>query len=88
MAHRTPAVRIAPAKKEWKVTLHGRRHSHASHMAASNIHPKIVQERPSRFGIAVTMDTYSHLLPNMQSAAAAVDVALRAAIKRRSEDVG
>ena len=75
--------------KEWKVTLHGLRHSHASHMLASNIHPKIVQERLGHSSIAITMDIYSHLMPNMQEdAAAAVDGALRAAIKKRADDIG
>jgi integrase len=75
--------------KEWKVTLHGLRHSHASHLLASNIHPKIVQERSGHSSIAITMDIYSHLMPNMQEeAAAAVDGALRAAINKRTDDVG
>ena len=75
--------------KEWKVTLHGLRHSHASHMLASNIHPKVVQERLGHSSIAITMDIYSHLMPNMQGeAAAAVDVAMRAAINKRTDDVG
>ncbi|MBR1328817.1 tyrosine-type recombinase/integrase [Bradyrhizobium ottawaense] len=75
--------------KEWRVTLHGLRHSHASHMLASNIHPKIVQERLGHSSIAITMDIYSHLMPNMQGeAAAAVDVAMRAAINKRTDDVG
>jgi integrase len=75
--------------KEWKVTLHGLRHSHASHLLASNIHPKIVQERLGHSSIAITMDIYSHLMPNMQEeAAAAVDGALRAAINKRTDDVG
>jgi integrase len=42
--------------KEWKVTLHGLRHSHSSHMLASNIHPKIVQERLGHSSIAIPMD--------------------------------
>jgi integrase len=75
--------------KEWGVTLKGLRHSHASHMLASNIHPKIVQERLGHSSIAITMDIYSHLMPNMQGDAAdAVDGVLRAAINRRSKDVG
>lgn len=75
--------------KEWGVTLHGLRHSHASHMLASNIHPKIVQERLGHSSIAITMDIYSHLMPNMQGDAAdAVDGVLRAAIDKRSKDVG
>ena len=70
--------------KEWKVTLRGLRHSHASHMLASNIHPKIVQERLGHSSIAITMDIYSHLMPNMQAdAAAKVDAAFRAVSKKK-----
>ncbi|WP_035981413.1 site-specific integrase [Bradyrhizobium sp. STM 3843] len=73
---------------QWGVTLHGLRHSHASHMLAAKVHPKVVQERLGHSSIAITMDIYSHLMPNMQGeAAAAVDGALRAAIKK-PDDVG
>lgn len=62
--------------------LHGLRHSHASHLLAENVHPKIVQERLGHHSIAVTMDIYSHLMPNMQAdATAKLDAALRAAKK-------
>ena len=75
--------------KKWGMTLHRLRHSHASHLLAANIHPKVVQERLGHSGIGITMDLYSHLMPNMQSeAAAAVDVAMRAAINKRPDDVG
>jgi integrase len=75
--------------KGWGVTLHKLRHSHASHMLAAKVHPKIVQERLGHSSIAITMDIYSHLMPNMQGeAAAAVDDALRAAINKRAKDVG
>jgi Phage integrase family len=61
---------------EWGMTLHRLRHSHASHMLAAKIHPKVVQERLGRSSIAIMMDFYSHLMPNMQSeAATAVDAA-------------
>jgi integrase len=61
----------------WGITMHKLRHSHASHLLASAIHPKIVQERLGHSSISITIDTYSHLMPNMQSeAAAAIDVAL------------
>jgi len=73
--------------KEWNVTLHKLRHSHASHLLAANIHPKIVQERLGHGSIGITMDLYSHLMPNMQTeAAAAVDGAMRAALNNRSDD--
>jgi integrase len=56
---------------------------------ASQVHPKVVQERFGHSSIAITMDIYSQLMPNVRkSAAAAVDDALRAAINRRSKDVG
>jgi integrase len=75
--------------KEWGVTLHKLRHSHASHMLASNVHPKIVQERLGHSSIAITLDIYSHLMPNMQGdAAATVDGVMRAAINKRADDVG
>lgn len=75
--------------KEWDMTLHKMRHTHASHMLAANVHPKIVQERLGHSSIAITLDIYSHLMPNMQGeAAAAVDVAMRAAINKRTDDVG
>jgi integrase len=45
--------------KEWGVTLHGLRHSHASHLLASKVHPKVVQERFGHSSIAITMDIYS-----------------------------
>ena len=65
-----------------KLRLHGLRHSHASHLLAENVHPKIVQERLGHYSISVTMDTYSHLMPNMQAdATAKLDAALRAAKK-------
>ena len=74
---------------EWGMTLHRLRHSHASHMLAANIHPKIVQERLGHSSIAITMDIYSHLMPNMQGdAAKAVDGAMRRALNRPADDVG
>jgi integrase len=73
--------------EEWGVTLHKLRHSHTSHMLASNVHPKIVQERLGHLSIAITLDIYS--MPNMQGeAAATVDGVLRAAINKRADDVG
>jgi integrase len=44
------------------VRLHGLRHSHASHVLAANVHPKIGRERPGHSGIAIIMNICSHLL--------------------------
>jgi integrase len=69
-----------------RIKLHNTRHSHASHMLASNVHPKIVQERLGHSSIAITMDIYSHAMPNMQQdAVALVDDALQIALQRRAQ---
>jgi integrase len=50
---------------------HDLRHTHATAMLASGVHPKIAQERLGHSTIAITMDLYSHVLPNMQADAVA-----------------
>ncbi|MFC1935152.1 tyrosine-type recombinase/integrase [Chloroflexota bacterium] len=52
------------------IRLHDARHTHASFMLAQGIHPKIVQERLGHSTIAITLDTYSHVAPGLQAAAA------------------
>lgn len=52
------------------IRLHDARHSHASLMLKGGIHPKVVQERLGHASIAITLDTYSHVAPGMQAAAA------------------
>ncbi|MGB9052533.1 MAG: tyrosine-type recombinase/integrase, partial [Pseudolabrys sp.] len=50
-----------------KVRFHDLRHSHATQLLASGVHPKIVQERLGHSTIAVTMDLYSHVSETIQS---------------------
>jgi integrase len=65
------------------IRFHDLRHSHATHLLAAGIHPKIAQERLGHSSIAVTMDTYSHAMPNMQTdAVAKLDAALRLAMNK------
>lgn len=52
------------------IRLHDARHTHASLMLKQGIHPKIVQERLGHSSIQVTLDTYSHVAPGLQQAAA------------------
>ena len=52
------------------LTLHGLRHAHATQLLTDNVNPKVVSERLGHSNIAITMDTYSHVLPGMQEAAA------------------
>ncbi|MED1201774.1 tyrosine-type recombinase/integrase [Heyndrickxia acidicola] len=53
-----------------KITFHDLRHTHASLLLKNNVHPKVVSERLGHSSIQITLDTYSHLLPNMQKEAA------------------
>ncbi len=53
------------------IRLHDARHTHASLMLKQGVHPKIVQERLGHASIQTTLDTYSHVVPGLQEAAAA-----------------
>ena len=52
------------------VRLHDLRHAHATIMLQQGVHPKIVSERLGHSSIAITLDTYSHVLPGLQEDAA------------------
>jgi integrase len=52
------------------IRLHDARHSHASLLLKHGVHPKIVQERLGHATISTTLDTYSHVAPGLQAAAA------------------
>jgi len=52
------------------VRFHDLRHTHATLMLRQGVHPKIVSERLGHSSVAITLDTYSHILPGLQEAAA------------------
>jgi len=52
------------------IRFHDLRHTSASLLLAAGVHPKVVQERLGHSQIAITMDTYSHVMPTMQPEAA------------------
>ncbi len=52
------------------IRFHDLRHAHATMMLQQGVHPKIVSERLGHASIGITLDTYSHVLPSMQSEAA------------------
>ena len=52
------------------IRFHDARHTHASLMLKQGTHPKIVQERLGHASIQITLDTYSHVAPGLQEAAA------------------
>jgi integrase len=67
-----------------QIRLHDLRHSHATHLLAAGVHPKIAQERLGHSSVGITLDLYSHVLPGMQGEAVAkVDAALQAALNKR-----
>jgi len=52
------------------IRFHDLRHTHATLMLKQGIHPKIVSERLGHSNIGITLDTYSHVMPGLQEAAA------------------
>jgi integrase len=52
------------------IRFHDLRHSHATMLLSAGIHPKVVSERLGHSGIGITLDTYSHVMPNLQREAA------------------
>ena len=72
-----------------RVRLHDLRHTHATQMLKSGVHPKVAQERLGHSSVAITLDLYSHVMPGMQDEAAQrVDLAIRAAIERAGNKKG
>jgi integrase len=85
--------------KEWRLRIiktglprirfHDLRHSHATHMLASNVHPKVASERLGHSRVGITLDTYSHVVAGLQeNAVALVDDAMAKALQKRSETLG
>jgi len=63
---------------ERKTRFHDLRHTCATLLLTKNLNPKVVSEMLGHSNIAITLDTYSHVLPNMQdSTARALEEALR-----------
>ena len=52
------------------IRLHDLRHTSATLALSAGIHPKVVSERLGHSSIAITLDTYSHVVPGLQEAAA------------------
>lgn len=63
-------VRHAAASGLPHIRLHDLRRSYATAALGAGIPAKIVSERLGHASIAITLDTYSHVLPNMQEQAA------------------
>jgi integrase len=67
-----------------RLRFHDLRHTHATHMLANGVHPKIASECLGHSKVGITLDLYSHVIPGMQEdAAAMVDKALKTAAEKR-----
>jgi integrase len=75
-----PLIRLNIVQKHFKpilkraklpatLRLYDLRHSCATLLLAANENPKVVSERLGHASITLTMDTYSHVLPDMQQSA-------------------
>ena len=52
------------------IRLHDARHTHVSVMLKQGVAPKTISERVGHYSVVITLDTYAHLLPGKQEAAA------------------
>jgi integrase len=60
------------------IRFHDLRHTCATLLLTKGIHPKIVSEMLRHSSIAITLDTYSHVIPGLvEVAASAMEDALR-----------
>jgi integrase len=72
-----------------QIRFHDLRHSHATQLLASGVHPKIAQERLGHSSISITLDLYSHAVESLQDEAASrVDAALGRALDVQREKKG
>jgi integrase len=75
--------RFVAAAKLPRIRFHDLRHSHATHLLASGVHPKIASERLGHATVGLTLNTYSHVIPGMQEdAVARIDAAFAVAVER------
>jgi integrase len=68
-----------------RLRFHDLRHSHATHLLGSGVHPKIASERLGHATVGLTLDTYSHVIPGMQEdAVARIDAAFACAVSSKT----
>jgi integrase len=68
-----------------RLRFHDLRHSHATHLLGSGVHPKIASERLGHATVGLTLDTYSHVIPGMQEdAVARIDAAFAGAVSSKT----
>lgn len=61
--------------------LHDLRHAYASALLLAGVHPKVASKALGHSSVALTMDTYQHLMPTMQEQAVrAIEEAIGATV--------
>ena len=69
-----------------KIRYHDLRHGHATALMRAGIHPKVVSERLGHSTVGITLDLYSHVMPDMQDEAAQrIDAALQRAFEEQGK---
>ena len=53
-----------------KIRLHDIRHTHATLLIQAGVNPKVVQERLGQADVTITLNTYTHVMPDMAKDAA------------------
>jgi integrase len=70
--------RLVAAADVTRITLHGLRHTHISHLLMDGVHVKVVSERAGHANVNITLSVYAAYIPSMQAdAALRVDAWLR-----------
>jgi integrase len=70
--------RLVVAADVTRITLHGLRHTHISHLLMGGVHVKVVSERAGHANVNITLSVYAAYIPSMQAdAALRVDAWLR-----------
>ncbi len=68
--YRRSFIPLVEASKVARIRFHDMRHTHATLLLSAGENVKVVSERLGHASIKVTLDTYAHVLPSMQKAAA------------------
>lgn len=68
VAHRLD--QLAKAADVPRIRVHDLRHTHATHLLAAGVNPKVVSERLGHASVSFTLDVYGHVMPTQQAEAA------------------
>ena len=63
-------TRFIEANNLPRIRLHDLRHSNATALIRAGVNPKVVSERLGHADVSITLNTYTHVLPDMDAAAA------------------